>query len=64
MKHLIKFRGDKWAVGRRVANRSVGQLRNGAAVDMNGIVFGHYERLVCDGGDRGDYQEIEFTIED
>jgi len=64
MKVLIRYMGDKGAIGQQVAGRTIGRLQGGCAVDIHGVVFARFKRIKVDAGRTGKWQEIEFTIEE
>lgn len=59
----LKFKGDKWAVGKKVGNHIIGQLRGGRVVNTEGVVIGRFRRVVTDGGMLHNWQEIDIFLE-
>ena len=62
-KIVLKFRGDKNCTGVKCGKFFIGGMRAGTVYDVNGIVFGRYNRVTTDGGRFGDFQHIDFWID-
>ena len=61
---IDKFKGDKDCYGRIIAGHTIGGMRGGSVYDIKGVKFATYRRMVVNGGHSGNWQEIEFTIEE